>query len=184
MSGVATNDRVQAVDNRIDEWWNRWRGNAVLDKVFFAATNVGEFSVIWHAWGVQRAIRCRWTWGEAARFSAVIGLESLLVNQGIKRLFGRVRPSTAAENTTELHLRQPVTSSFPSGHASAATVAAVLLTPASSAPWAVRLAAAAVSGSRVHVRLHHASDVAGGVATGLVLGRVARAVLARTRGQD
>lgn len=174
-------DQVQQIDDIVDAWWERLRGHPLLDRVYFAATNAGEFSAVWHSIGVLRAIRGRWTWSDAARFSAIMGLESLIVNQGVKRLFGRVRPSTAADNTSDLHLRQPVTSSFPSGHSSAAFCAAILLAPASRAPTAVRVVAGLVSTSRIHVRLHHASDVAAGAVTGVALGRIAARLVRRQR---
>lgn len=71
-------------------------------------------------------------------------------------------------------LRRPRTSSFPSGHATAAFTAAGLL--ADDDPlWPVVLrVAVVVASSRVHVRIHHASDVLGGVAIGIVLGGVGR----------
>ena len=47
-------------------------------------------------------------------FSALIGLESLVLNQGIKRLFRRPRPTEAGD--PRYPVRRPSTSSFPSGH--------------------------------------------------------------------
>ena len=38
-----------------------------------------------------------------------------------------------------------------------------------------------MASSRVYVRIHHASDVVGGVATGLVIGTAARAFWKRVR---
>ena len=70
-----------------------------------------------------------------------------------------------------MHL--PITSSFPSGHATAGFTAAMLLSrPGHRAPWFV--VAAAVASSRVYVRMHFASDVIGGAVVGLVLGRLLR----------
>lgn len=169
--------RVQGLDDVVDEWWEQWRGHPVLDRLYFAATNAGEFSLVWNAAGAARALAGRWSWGQAARFSALIGAESLLVNQGIKRLFRRTRPASASDNPTDHHLRQPITSSFPSGHSSAAFCAVAMLRSSSPAPVALRCVAAVVSTSRIHVRLHHASDVAGGIVTGMVLGRIFRRVL-------
>ena len=151
----------------------------MIDRAFFAATNAAEFSMLWHALGLVRVVRGRWTWRDALRFSTVMGAESLLINQGVKRLFRRVRPATAADNPSELHLRQPATSSFPSGHSSAAFTAAEYLAPGSTAPLAVRALALMVSTSRIHVRLHHASDVAGGIAAGIAIGRIARRFVRR-----
>jgi undecaprenyl-diphosphatase len=65
-----------------------------------------------------------------------------------------------------------LTSSFPSGHASAAFFSAAILTTAtgrSLAPvW--YSTAAIVATSRAYVRIHHPSDVIGGAAAGVLLG--------------
>jgi undecaprenyl-diphosphatase len=57
-------------------------------------------------------------------------------------------------------------------------VAGVLLAQKSSTPTKVALfgLGGLVAVSRIHVRIHHASDVAGGLAVGLGLGAIARAV--------
>jgi membrane-associated phospholipid phosphatase len=178
---VPANGWISNLDLAIDRWWERWRGNRHIDRVFFTATNAAEFSLVWHGIGITRALTGRWSWSQAARFSAVMGVESLIVNQGLKRLFRRVRPATAAENSSSHHLRQPITSSFPSGHSSAAVCAAVVLAGPSRARWPIRVVAGLVAISRVHVRLHHPSDVAGGALVGMVLGRLARRCLGRTR---
>ena len=101
--------------------------------------------------------------------------EAALVNGVIKTIFGRRRPPFEGERPHSL--RQPLTSSFPSGHASAAMVGASLLSRRS--PWAPAYYALAlvVALSRIHVRIHHASDVAAGLAVGGVLGAVARRLL-------
>jgi undecaprenyl-diphosphatase len=101
------------------------------------------------------------------------------VNWGIKSLFGRVRPEHDAPRP--YNLRRPLTSSFPSGHASAAFTAAAMLSERSAA-WPIYYTlAGGVALSRVYVKIHHASDVVGGVAIGIVLGRIARRVVSRDR---
>jgi undecaprenyl-diphosphatase len=105
-----------------------------------------------------------------------IGAESLIVNQGLKRIFRRRRPT---ENGDErFDIRRPLTSSFPSGHASAAAFAATVLIGwdgRRSAPLWGSLAVT-VATSRAYVRIHHASDVVAGVAVGATMGLVARRV--------
>jgi undecaprenyl-diphosphatase len=110
---------------------------------------------------------------EALALSIALGFESLIVNQGIKRLFRRERPTVDGDE--RFNIRRPRTSSFPSGHASSATFAAILLTSFSSGPiiilwWTI---AAVVAISRIVVRIHHASDILGGIVTGAVLGTIA-----------
>ena len=109
-----------------------------------------------------------------------LGAESLLVNQGLKRLFRRPRPT--AEGDPRYPVRRPLTSSFPSGprqrgrlHRRAADhVGRQAVGPAVVGPRRV------VGVSRAYVRIHHASDVVAGMAAGAVLGLGARAILRRT----
>lgn len=108
-----------------------------------------------------------------------MGIESLVVNGALKSLFGRRRPGSAADNPTDHHLRQPITSSFPSGHASAAFCASTVLARGSRYGWLYHVVAAVVASSRIHVRLHHASDVIAGALVGRALGRIANAVIGR-----
>jgi len=101
------------------------------------------------------------------------------VNQGMKRLFRRTRPTPSGDE--RFALRTPLTSSFPSGHASAATFAAVTLIgwdgPKSVPLWGTLAATIAIS--RPYVRIHHASDIVGGVVAGAALAAAARAVYRR-----
>lgn len=169
---------VERFDQAADELLERVRGNPVADKVFTTASHVAEFSLIWHVISLTRgAVR-----GEPRRVVALaigIGLESLLVNQGIKRLFKRTRPTTSGDD--RLKVRAPVTSSFPSGHASAAAFASTVMSdrdgPLLSTAWYG--AGSIVALSRAYVRIHHASDVVGGLVVGRALGVVARRVLRR-----
>jgi undecaprenyl-diphosphatase len=101
----------------------------------------------------------------AARFAAAMGAESLITNGAVKTMFGRIRPAEYADIEFHHGLHRPVTSSFPSGHATAAFCAATLLGGGS---WYAL--ATSVAATRVYVKLHHASDVAAGAAFGLVLG--------------
>ena len=160
----------EPVDEFVDEAWEALRGNPVIDRVFYGASEAANFSRIWHAIGLAQAIALRDP-KRALRASAALGLEAALVNGPIKSLFERERPEA---DDRPLKLRQPKTSSFPSGHASAAVVAASFLTPGM--PWLVRVAiralATIVATSRIHVQIHHATDVAAGAITGWVLARL------------
>jgi membrane-associated phospholipid phosphatase len=168
-------DHVHRFDDAADASLDHLRGTPALDKVMYAASEVADFSVLWHLIGITKGVFGNKRSVDAAyRLSAILGVESLLVNGLIKRLFRRQRPTHDAERP--LPLRQPLTSSFPSGHASAAFTAATVLADAS--PLAVKPAwyalAAVVASSRVYVKIHHASDVVAGAVLGLALGRLAR----------
>lgn len=175
---ISVPNTFEPVDELVDDAWEALRGNPVLDRVFYGASEAANFSRIWHAIGLAEAIALRDP-RRALRASAALGLEAALVNGPIKSLFERERPEVAER---PLKLRQPKTSSFPSGHASAAVVAASFLTPGMPRPIriGIRALAAVVATSRIHVQIHHATDVAAGGLTGWILARIARAILTRT----
>jgi undecaprenyl-diphosphatase len=114
------------------------------------------------------------------RLATAIAGESIITNGIVKSFFRRVRPELGQpEGPLPFGMRRPVTSSFPSGHATSAFMAAVLLSEGTHLGPAYFGLAALVSASRVYVRLHHASDVVAGAALGLGLGLVARRVIPR-----
>ena len=80
-----------------------------------------------------------------------------LVNRAAKSVVERQRP----EEQLDVRVRTPTSNSFPSGHTLAAFATAVVL-PDSTAETAAYVGfAGAVAASRVHLRAHHPSDVAG-----------------------
>jgi undecaprenyl-diphosphatase len=177
--GIQHSNALARLDKVLDDALERVRGNPVADTVFTTASWLGEFSLVWHVANVARGL----TGGARARqvpvLAVLLGAESLVVNQGLKRLFRRQRPTVAGD--PRYPIRRPVTSSFPSGHASAAAFNAVLLTGwdgRRSAPlwWGLALV---VATSRAYVRIHHASDVVAGLATGAALGVAARQLVRR-----
>lgn len=149
------------------------RNNRVSHRLFGLASTVGDFSIVWHVTGLVRAIGSVQRLREALFLSCALGVESLVVNQGVKRLFRRERPTVSGDDRFEV--RTPSTSSFPSGHASSATFAAVILTVFAGWPFAAAVVAVAlvVALSRVVVRIHHLSDIVGGIITGGALSVVA-----------
>ena len=163
---------VGSFDSWGDAQLERLRGNAVADVVFDSASHAGDFSLIWHAVGIARAIVDPSTVRQSLALSALVGAESLLVNQGVKRLFRRIRPTESGDH--RYPVRRPSTSSFPSGHASAGFFAAAILTTATGRVLAPAWYSAAVivAVSRAYVRIHHPSDVVGGAALGVALGLV------------
>lgn len=166
-------------DERFDVAIEPLRRSTLLQRVFSLASTVGDFSIVWHACGLLYAIGSRDRLTEALALSIALGVESLIVNQGIKRLFRRSRPTVSGDHRFDV--RTPSTSSFPSGHASSATFAAVILTMFTGWPLAIVWVTLAlvVALSRVVVRIHHASDIIGGIVTGAVLASIAAPVISR-----
>jgi undecaprenyl-diphosphatase len=170
---------IDDFDRVVDGWLERVRGRPVVDRIMTTATHVGDFSLIWHILNVSRGLTSNRRAAEVPVFAMALGVESLIVNQGLKRIVGRPRPTRAGD--PRYPVRQPSTSSFPSGHASAAAFTATVLTGwdgKKSAPlwWSV---GAVVASSRAYVRIHHPSDVAAGMAVGAALGLAAGRVLRR-----
>lgn len=162
---------VGRFDRAADRALDRIRG-PVADRVFYTASELGDFSLIWHITGAALALRPGRPAESAIRSSMLVGLEAALVNGPIKSMFKRTRPAHA--DPRPHRLRQPRTSSFPSGHASAAfTFAGIAARDDPLRPVLYGLAAV-VATSRAYVRIHHASDVVGGALTGIALGRIFR----------
>ena len=160
-------------DERADQLLEPLRNNRRANSLFGFASAIGDFSLIWHLIGLVYAIGSMQRLQQALALSLALGAESLIVNQGVKRLFRRERPTTSGDDRFDI--RTPSTSSFPSGHASSATFAAVVLTSFTGFPLVLIWAAVAcvVALSRVVVRIHHMSDIVGGIVTGAILGAIA-----------
>lgn len=161
---------VSRFDRSVDAVVERLRKHRSLDKVAQVCSRLGDYSVVWYLAGFLRAIGSVERLKEAFIFAVLIAAESLTTNQGIKRMFRRERPTVSGDERSPV--RQPRTSSFPSGHASAATFA--VFTLALWSPWQQLLGwialALAIAGSRIYVRIHHASDVFGGIFFGALMG--------------
>lgn len=169
----------------VDSWFEEHlRGRPVADRVMYAASALGDHGIIWLALaGAQAARRARsgrpWKRRLVAT-AAALGAESALVNGPVKWMFRRTRP--LHDGTRPHMLRQPRTSSFPSGHATAGFFAAAVLgddDPLLPLYYAV---AVVVAASRVHVKIHHGSDVVGGILIGAALGEAGRRILPRLIG--
>lgn len=162
---------VEQVDDLAAALALRTRQVRWLDRTMYALSACGDDGRIWIAASLVEATRTR----SPRRFVELVGwlaAESALVNFGIKRVARRPRPDHLTDH--EYWLRIPSDSSFPSGHAASSGLMAVLLSRSSPfAPLWVALAAG-VGVSRVHVGVHHGSDVVAGWAVGVGMGLVAR----------
>ncbi len=108
---------------------------------------------------------------------AVFGAEVL--SSGLKALIGRSRPCEAL-------LHCPVTTSFPSGHATGAaafwvTLAVLLLPRVGRRSWWLLAVPAAVALSRVLLGVHYPSDVVGGLLVGGCWAVTCAAAIGRVR---
>ncbi|MGH7526103.1 MAG: phosphatase PAP2 family protein [Gemmatimonadales bacterium] len=112
-------------------------------------------------------------WRRGALMVVVMMAGSLILDNSLKRLYGRVRPEPFFDYPL------PTSFSFPSGHALLAVCffggLAVLLAPRLRSPplrvavWLIALGLIALIGvSRVYLGVHYPSDVLGGYAAGTV----------------
>jgi undecaprenyl-diphosphatase len=166
--------RVRAVDRAVDAAVSRAR-NPLLDAVFYPLSSAADHSLLWLATAGVREALGKARPGTAVRLAAVLGVESAVTNVVLKSVVGRIRPALDPAQTGPLPwgLRRPITSAFPSGHATAGFTTAAFLSRADPGPpW--YLIAGLVAFSRVYVRLHHTSDVVAGAALGLAFGWAAR----------
>jgi undecaprenyl-diphosphatase len=138
----------------------------------YLLSEAANHSLLWHGINVlDAALGGPGAPRRALRRSVIVAVEQALVNGPVKFAVKRKRP--VALDSHPYRLRSPRTSSFPSGHASAAACAAELLSrDLGRRPvwWAL---AGLVAWSRVHVGVHHASDVAGGIVVGRSLAALA-----------
>lgn len=163
-------------DAAFDKLWEPLRRSAPLNRMFYLASEVGDFGMVWLAIGAaQGALGPDSKTKMALRLAIAMGLESALVNGFIKSFFKRQRPVWEQERPRTL--RRPRTSSFPSGHSSSAVTAAILLSaPVSAWTLVYAILAAIVAMSRVHVKIHHITDIVGGLLIGALYGTAVAAI--------
>ncbi|MFP5320133.1 MAG: phosphatase PAP2 family protein [Acidimicrobiia bacterium] len=166
---------VVRFDLAVDSAFDHLRGNKAADRVFYGASELGDFSLIWLLLAAARGLRSERDEKAAVRVAVGAAAESALVNGVIKSFFRRTRPPW--DIVRPHRIRRPLTSSFPSGHATSAFSSAILLSEDDPLWPAYFAIAAVVASSRVYVKIHHASDVLAGVGVGVVLGVVGRKVM-------
>ncbi len=179
LGSLTPSDAIRIVDRRVDALFEPLRGNAALDATAKVISGLGDRGLVWAVATAWRARRPGARRARAVRALTVAGVASSTVNAALKAVIGRPRPDRSDLRLGDniVPLREPRTSSFPSGHTLAAFCAATTLAerddPAGNA--LLFTAAALVGASRIHLRAHHASDVAGGAVIGTALGLIGRA---------
>ena len=146
-TGARRRTRIDELDAAVDRAFDTVRGNPIADRVFYGASALGDHSLIWLILGAARGLRSERDWHAAVRLGAGMGIESALVNLGVKSRFRRARPPHQAHHS--FRLRRPRTSSFPSGHSTSAFTAAGLLSDQDDLWPLYYVAAALVATSRV-----------------------------------
>jgi len=176
-------DRLLAWDRRLFEFSARrpWPyAERVLPRLSRSANHGGLWFAAAAAMSASRTPRAR---RAAARGLASLSLASLTINTLGKRSVRRPRPVLDPVPLVRRLRRQPITTSFPSGHsASAAAFAAGVALE--SPRWGALVAPVAwsVALSRVYTGAHFPSDVAAGAALGAGAAFAVRG-LVRARGR-
>jgi undecaprenyl-diphosphatase len=172
---------VRTVDEVVDSWFEPLRGAPSLDGMAKLITGLGDHGLMWSATTVWRSRHRGPERARAVRALAIAGVESSIVNRTLKSVVGRSRPDRTGLQLAQggIPVREPKTSSFPSGHTLAAFCAATVMSQRHDRAGNVLLFASAslVGLSRLHLRAHHASDVLGGAVIGAALGLIGRRLL-------
>jgi membrane-associated phospholipid phosphatase len=178
LSSLTGRDAIRLFDEQVDTLFAPYRGVPSIDAVARVISGLGDHGLVWAVSTAWRARRSGARRNRAVRALAVAGVESSVVNAALKAFVGRPRPDSSDLRLGDnvIPLREPRTSSFPSGHTLAAFCAATVLSEHGDLGGNVLLftCAGMVGVSRVHLQAHHASDVLGGVVIGTALGVVGR----------
>ncbi|MFD7390167.1 bifunctional phosphatase PAP2/diacylglycerol kinase family protein [Streptomyces sp. NPDC059852] len=163
----ALRDRFLALDSRLFEFAAE-RNWPFAEPVLPRLSRSANHGVLWFAaaaaLAASRSPRGR---RAAARGLASLGLASLTINTLGKRSVRRPRPKLDAVPRVRQLKRQPITTSFPSGHAASAAAFATGVA-LESPKWGLVVAPVAwsVALSRVYTGVHFPSDVLVGAALG------------------
>lgn len=169
---IAGSAEVDNTDARAHQWASTTR-TAGATSFFIAMTIIGTpvgLGILVLLVIIVLAIKHRWRWASYLALTTAVGG---LLNRGLKLLFARERPELAEA------LRHASGYSFPSGHAMGATIvfgALAYLAFRGLRGWRQRGAAlafatsmiVAISFSRVYLGVHWISDIAAGVAAGII----------------
>lgn len=164
---VTARGRGRLADDRLFARVNSGLQRPALDRLFRSVTELGS---LWASGAAAIALAGRGRRQEAAdAFGAAAA--TWLAGQGLKRLFGRLRPYEVEGHEHRLLIARPSGASWPSSHPAVllafVTVAGRDLGLGSAARAGLACLAGVVGVSRVYLGVHYPADVAGG----LLLGR-------------
>jgi membrane-associated phospholipid phosphatase len=168
--------RLRAFDRRVHAWIGGLPASPA-DRWLRRLSVAADHGKLWLAIAALLALRGGAPRRAALRGVAAQGLSSLVVNEVLKRIFGRVRPDMANLRSDRMLRRAPGTLSFPSGHSSSA--AAFVTGVGLEAPVVGAVLAPVALGvgySRVHVGVHYPGDVVAGLAIGTTVALAGRRI--------
>jgi undecaprenyl-diphosphatase len=157
---------VSTLDEAVDAAFEPLRGHPTVDRAASVVSNLADYGLIWVLLAGLKARRRGPDRRRAVVALGTAGFSSLIVSRMVKAAVERQRP----DEHLAAAVRTPTSSSFPSGHTLAAFCTAFVLGDSDTGTALNIGFASAVAASRVHLRAHHPSDVAGGAVIGSVLG--------------
>jgi undecaprenyl-diphosphatase len=173
----AVNRFATWLDDRGERLFRRPQQSLPLRQAVALVSNLGVYSLVWAALCIGGAITLPDHRSMMWALFVALPLEFALTNGIVKSIFRRRRPIEPLAGPGVARLIRPKTSSFPSGHASAAAMSAVALLGAGWTGLVAVVLALVVAASRVFLRLHYASDVVGGICWGACLGLLVRTLV-------
>lgn len=154
-------DKAQEIDRSAFDTVAGW-SSPLLDKIMPALSIAATYSRLWMGVAALFAV----LGGTKGRKTAVegmvaIGITSFLANVVLKGLTDRPRPTGPVP--VERELKNPDSSSFPSGHTASAAAFSGVVDRAYPKVWLpINTLAGAVGFSRVYTGVHYPGDVLGG----------------------
>jgi undecaprenyl-diphosphatase len=163
---------VISLDHRVEHWVVTHRAEP-FDTFFVALSHLGSYGFIWLILGLLTTLLLRRPL--ALPLVVIAYFTAAASANAIKAMVDRPRP--AVDHPL---IREPATTSFPSGHAATSFACAATLAmfvPRHAVPILYVLAAA-ISYSRVYVGVHYPLDVLAGALLGLAVATALRLLLA------
>lgn len=144
-----------------------------LDELFVFFTKLGDKGLVWIIFAlIYLSIPGKREIGKVMALALIIDL--LVINLVFKPLFHRPRPFMLVDR--DLLIPKLYDGSFPSGHA-AASFAVTFVIFAMEKNLGIKISclvvATLISLSRIYLYVHFPSDVLGGIAIGLLIGKIA-----------
>ena len=145
------------------------RRQRVLDRFVIGYSALGNRGLLWVVAGAIVGVATQHWW--AIPLVAGVVWATLGLNYGLKRGVRRERPLERRGRPPLIVA--PASPSFPSSHAAMAAAGAVALSVYAPAFWPLfATLAVLMAASRVHLAVHHVSDVVAGLAVGACTGAV------------
>ncbi|MBV4425721.1 phosphatase PAP2 family protein [Clostridium tyrobutyricum] len=162
---------IHQFDNSILQFIQNNMHGYIMDKLMILVTSLGDMGIIWIAIAILLIANKKYRHIGYMTVMAII-LGAVFGEVILKHIFQRPRPFIAV-HTLNVLISKPTSSSFPSGHTTAAFAAAGILSECFKkygvAFW---ILAVLIAFSRLYLYMHYPTDVMGGIALGLICSRL------------